>query len=335
VRRRELVEHVARTLRPMRGESWAILRGAADAVARAELGEPLALAFAEEARRSRRVAKLLEQARAAMLNAGGVEADGDETTTGAEGDAYSSEVAAAALRLDCLSPGNVLAFQEAYSSYAAARGLKPLARTSVLDRPTQVALSSILASSERSGAAELEGAAAADMQASLNRLGFFGLRGRPLRVDGRIGPQTRHALRAFQAAEGMAADGVPSADTLHWLSMSVLALADGMQHHASGYSSPGHAYGPPRPPFRLAEPDPYCPECPGSFRWHGRATAEVPVSPRQLGDPLYAKIRTPWLGAQGLGAQYVMHDQDVSERVPTPAYRWHWLERNELEGERS
>ena len=364
----ELVEHIARTLRPMRGESWAELRGAADAVIRAEDGDSMAGAYALEGQRSRRVALLLEQARdtlqalRASLQATGalpvareVKGEGalpvvrtlvdvqlalhvlgylsartsigkpgratshalrqfqaseglpatgivtattcrqlewllytagwDDQTfparafdvpwestgagappltsctmapeelgitlTGAEGDSYAAALEAAR-RLDCLRPGNVLAFQQAYSAYATAHGLRPIAPTSVLDHPTQVALMRMSGGEERSGA-----------------------------------------------------------------------------------SAPGHAYGPPRGPFRHTAPDPYCCESVEPFPWHGCAAGEVALSPRQLGDPLYAAMRTPWMGAQGYGAQYVMHDQDRFDGVPTPAYRWHWLESSDLEGERS
>ena len=103
---------------------------------------------------------------------------------------------------------------------------------------------------------------------------------------------------------------------------------------ATGYSDPGHAYGPRPPPLHVQHaPAPYYPES-YAFPWHGRAYAEVPTSPRQLGDPLYASARTPWMGAQGYGAQYITRDQDETDLVPSPSYRWHWLERDEPEGER-
>jgi len=103
----------------------------------------------------------------------------------------------------------------------------------------------------------------------------------------------------------------------------------------TGYSAPGHAYGPRPPPLRPIASAPFCPECVDAFPWHEHAGASVLVSPRQLGDPLGAALRTPWMGVQGLGAQYIQHDQDAkADLVPTPAYRWHWLEHDDPEGER-
>lgn len=52
------------------------------------------------------------------------------------------------------------------------------------------------------------GAAVRELQRQLNQLGYRGADGRPLETtSGRFGPQTEHALRAFQADHGLKVDG--------------------------------------------------------------------------------------------------------------------------------
>ena len=58
------------------------------------------------------------------------------------------------------------------------------------------------------------------LQQSLQRLGFTGRDGRPLRSDGDFGPNTESAVRAFQRDHGLHVDGVVGKDTIR-----VLALA--------------------------------------------------------------------------------------------------------------
>jgi len=53
------------------------------------------------------------------------------------------------------------------------------------------------------------GASVRELQQQLNRLGYRGDDGHPLETaSGRFGPQTEHALRAFQAEQGLKVDGV-------------------------------------------------------------------------------------------------------------------------------
>jgi peptidoglycan hydrolase-like protein with peptidoglycan-binding domain len=175
-------------------------------------------------------------------------------------------------------------------------------------------------------------------QSTLNALGYKDGRGRELVVDGRAGPSTHQALARFQTDHGLAPDGQLSESTLGWLKLEPTLDAGDAGYHPThthvGASAPGHAYGPPRGGLSHVGPD-YCASCATAFPWHGQAGTAVAVSPRQIGDPLYAAMRTPWMGAQGYGAQYITRDQDRIDDVDSPAYRWHWLERNELEGERS
>ena len=51
-------------------------------------------------------------------------------------------------------------------------------------------------------------------QSDLNHLGYKGTNGKPLAVDGVIGPQTKSAIEAFQKDHGLAVDGVVGPKTL-------------------------------------------------------------------------------------------------------------------------
>lgn len=53
-----------------------------------------------------------------------------------------------------------------------------------------------------------------DVQSALNHLGYKGVNGKPLAVDGVIGPQTKSAIEAFQKDHGLAVDGVVGPQTL-------------------------------------------------------------------------------------------------------------------------
>lgn len=68
--------------------------------------------------------------------------------------------------------------------------------------PTRTAAPEVL----RDGAS---GAAVRDLQQQLNQLGYRGADGRPLETaSGKFGPQTEHALRAFQEDRGLKVDGI-------------------------------------------------------------------------------------------------------------------------------
>lgn len=51
-------------------------------------------------------------------------------------------------------------------------------------------------------------------QSALNQLGYKGADGKPLAVDGIVGPQTKSAIEAFQKDHGLAVDGVVGPQTL-------------------------------------------------------------------------------------------------------------------------
>lgn len=53
-----------------------------------------------------------------------------------------------------------------------------------------------------------------DVQSTLNHLGYKGANGKPLAVDGVVGPQTKSAIEAFQKDHGLAVDGVVGPKTL-------------------------------------------------------------------------------------------------------------------------
>lgn len=57
------------------------------------------------------------------------------------------------------------------------------------------------------------GEAVRGLQESLNRLGVRDAEGKPLETDGRFGPNTRHAVEAFQRANGLEVDGIVGPDT--------------------------------------------------------------------------------------------------------------------------
>ncbi|MBA2679564.1 MAG: peptidoglycan-binding protein [Ktedonobacteraceae bacterium] len=52
------------------------------------------------------------------------------------------------------------------------------------------------------------------LQRQLNHLGYPGLHGDPLTIDGTTGPSTEHAIRSFQLAHQLHVDGVAGKDTL-------------------------------------------------------------------------------------------------------------------------
>jgi len=56
--------------------------------------------------------------------------------------------------------------------------------------------------------------AARQWQSDLNHLGYKGVNGKPLAVDGIVGPQTKSAIEAFQKDHGLAVDGVVGPQTL-------------------------------------------------------------------------------------------------------------------------
>lgn len=56
--------------------------------------------------------------------------------------------------------------------------------------------------------------AARQWQSDLNHLGYKGANGKPLAVDGVVGPQTKSAIEAFQKDHGLAVDGVVGPKTL-------------------------------------------------------------------------------------------------------------------------
>ncbi|MCL2606624.1 MAG: peptidoglycan-binding protein [Coriobacteriia bacterium] len=57
------------------------------------------------------------------------------------------------------------------------------------------------------------GAAVRQLQTRLNQLGFRGANGRVLAVDGAFGPQTDHAVRAFQRNRRLSVDGIVGPNT--------------------------------------------------------------------------------------------------------------------------
>jgi peptidoglycan hydrolase-like protein with peptidoglycan-binding domain len=78
-------------------------------------------------------------------------------------------------------------------------------RTHVDQQPQHAASNAL-----RSGA---RGEAVADLQTQLAQLGYTGVDGRPLGVDGHFGPGTHAAVEAFQQRHGLTADGVAGART--------------------------------------------------------------------------------------------------------------------------
>lgn len=84
--------------------------------------------------------------------------------------------------------------------------------------------------------ATLQPASARELQAALNTLGYDA--GEP---DGKIGPRTRNAVRAFQIARGLPADGFPTTDILAAV-RSAAALVK-----APGPAGPSPALSPPQP----------------------------------------------------------------------------------------
>ena len=67
-----------------------------------------------------------------------------------------------------------------------------------------------------------------------------------------------------------------------------------------------------------------------------RAFGAVGMSWREVGNPLGADHRTPWMGPQGYGAQYITRDQDEKgDLTLTPAWIPQWQSRAQLEPEGS
>jgi putative chitinase len=64
------------------------------------------------------------------------------------------------------------------------------------------------------------------LQLILARLGYTGADGAPLRTDARFGPDTHHALCAFQRDHGLAPSGALDEATLGTLLRSARELAD-------------------------------------------------------------------------------------------------------------
>jgi peptidoglycan hydrolase-like protein with peptidoglycan-binding domain len=64
------------------------------------------------------------------------------------------------------------------------------------------------------------------LQLVLARLGYTGLDGAPLRTDARFGPNTCHALCAFQRDHGLAPHGTLDEATLQTLLRRARELAD-------------------------------------------------------------------------------------------------------------
>lgn len=58
------------------------------------------------------------------------------------------------------------------------------------------------------------GTSVTELQRQLNALGYSDGYDRPLAVDGRFGPATRHAVEAFQRNQGLASDGIAGPKTL-------------------------------------------------------------------------------------------------------------------------
>lgn len=80
------------------------------------------------------------------------------------------------------------------------------------------------------------------LQHSMNSLGYHGHNHHALTIDGRWGPQTEHALRAFQADHHLRVDGVAGPLTQR-------TLASALQSHARAHPSHAHA------PASLSEAD--------------------------------------------------------------------------------
>lgn len=67
------------------------------------------------------------------------------------------------------------------------------------------------------------GEAVRALQADLARLDYFGQDGRPLAVDGRLGPDTAHAVRMYQRDEGLDVDGIAGPKTLASIALQLEA----------------------------------------------------------------------------------------------------------------
>ena len=67
------------------------------------------------------------------------------------------------------------------------------------------------------------GEAVRALQADLARLDYVGQDGRPLAVDGRLGPDTAHAVRMYQRDEGLDVDGIAGPKTLASIALQLEA----------------------------------------------------------------------------------------------------------------
>jgi len=78
------------------------------------------------------------------------------------------------------------------------------------------------------------------LQQLLNDHGYQDSHGKPLKVDGEIGPQTRHAIEAFQREQQLKADSIPGRMTLERLE-TVVQRARREAPRLDQPSHPGHA----------------------------------------------------------------------------------------------
>jgi peptidoglycan hydrolase-like protein with peptidoglycan-binding domain len=67
------------------------------------------------------------------------------------------------------------------------------------------------------------------LQQTLNRLGITDGRGKPLAVDGKLGPRTTEAVRSAQKRLGLKPDGVVAAQVM----VAILGMKTGMSAKAS------------------------------------------------------------------------------------------------------
>lgn len=75
------------------------------------------------------------------------------------------------------------------------------------------------------GASSLAVTTNQDVQNALNTLSYKGADGKPLTVDGKIGPNSIFAIKAFQTSQGLAVDGVAGPNTKGALQTALATLA--------------------------------------------------------------------------------------------------------------